>query len=569
MPDGPISATGGSNRPTRKGAAAAAAHPAPITDNNPAAFDPVRTAVNTVFRNDESLRSGLADNLKKRSATSQVFARRAQKAFFNFTVSIHDEALRRQPNFLPAGGDLAKTQLDLYKQGVDRIRQSKTSRSIRLAGDGALGQIINKGNSNDGKAVRTIDVSKLVDFINARSSAGLVARQNPILMCKAKQEAARLVDQAIAAANGSPQSSPGQNSSGPGKAGANAAERSTNGGTGQPAAAAGAAKLTADQVVQDNVGLQMKTATSPEAQLAYAIPDQSLKQGDVQSFELRKGPTDTVAYHDFNTLRIAFESVWEEIIDPRVASLGQQLYEEYVKVKHFLGTDDGNDRNFTTIDDLKDLMDEIRSFTTIGLDTIPPQFQPPDSRQTPPSTENSIVSTAVDFLQDLLNPAKAVSDLAKLIFPRRTTLTWNDFKGPLPGGWGDQIDVTVQKAPEGAPPTGSVTMAIALGDNVTSWKGIQVILLDDQGHETNFTQTAVENDRWGKIGSEDPHSNKITAEMGVPTSLLKTSVLEFQKADMRSVGLQIYHPGFYRLVNLDRIPDGAKVTFTWIQPTDS
>jgi hypothetical protein len=136
-----------------------------------------------------------------------------------------------------------------------------------------------------------------------------------------------------------------------------------------------ALKLTSARLVKENVELQMETATSPESELSYSIPnhsDQTKGSHDKPTFELRSGPSDVTSYHDFYSLQIAFENIWTELLDDRINSLGRQLYEEYVKLKDFSGVDDGTDPTISTVDDLKQLMAEIKSYTEQTVQNISP-----------------------------------------------------------------------------------------------------------------------------------------------------------------------------------------------------
>lgn len=48
--------------------------------------------------------------------------------------------------------------------------------------------------------------------------------------------------------------------------------------------------------------------------------------GTSHPIEVSTGAADAVAYHDFYSLRIAFEDVWSELLDNNISQLGQQLY---------------------------------------------------------------------------------------------------------------------------------------------------------------------------------------------------------------------------------------------------
>jgi hypothetical protein len=140
-------------------------------------------------------------------------------------------------------------------------------------------------------------------------------------------------------------------------------------------------------------------------------------------------------------LQIAFESVWTEIIDSRLTALGQQLYEEYVKLKVFTGTDDGTDLQMSTLDDLTDLMDTIKSFTNTIVDSLPPNLQPPDTSGTSADSGTSLQNTVIDTVATVATGGlylifeQALKALADSI-GRKPILTWEQLDGrTLEGGF--------------------------------------------------------------------------------------------------------------------------------------
>jgi hypothetical protein len=131
----------------------------------------------------------------------------------------------------------------------------------------------------------------------------------------------------------------------------------------------------ADTLVKASVNLQMKSASSPEGALVYSsIPNgagkDQVQQALLQTFELRPGASDVTSYHDFNTLQIAFPHVWTQIFDWQLASLGRDLYHEYVRLNDFAGSTDAN-LQISTLDDLKTLMAEIRTLSQTVQDDTP------------------------------------------------------------------------------------------------------------------------------------------------------------------------------------------------------
>lgn len=57
-------------------------------------------------------------------------------------------------------------------------------------------------------------------------------------------------------------------------------------------------------------------------------PDGESVQSNVDSFALQKGPADTTAFYDFHSLQIAFEHVWQQLMDETLVDLGARIHEE-------------------------------------------------------------------------------------------------------------------------------------------------------------------------------------------------------------------------------------------------
>ncbi len=70
-------------------------------------------------------------------------------------------------------------------------------------------------------------------------------------------------------------------------------------------------------------------ARSPDEVLSPAFanqrPDRSTVEDAVDAFSLRKGPADTPAFYDFNSLQIAFDHVWKILIDEDLVTAGHAV----------------------------------------------------------------------------------------------------------------------------------------------------------------------------------------------------------------------------------------------------
>jgi hypothetical protein len=57
-------------------------------------------------------------------------------------------------------------------------------------------------------------------------------------------------------------------------------------------------------------------------------PDSKSIQANVDSFALQKGPADATAFYDFHSLHIAFQHVWQQLLDETLVNLGDQIHRE-------------------------------------------------------------------------------------------------------------------------------------------------------------------------------------------------------------------------------------------------
>ena len=83
------------------------------------------------------------------------------------------------------------------------------------------------------------------------------------------------------------------------------------------------------------LGRLMEPLTAPEEQLVVGLMPVATRdsvQSSVQSLTFDPSPADVPAFHDFNSLQIAFDYVWQEAIDQGVLDLAQDAYETIVEL---------------------------------------------------------------------------------------------------------------------------------------------------------------------------------------------------------------------------------------------
>jgi hypothetical protein len=490
------------------------------------ASGPVSAAISMVFQKDAAVRSAITEQLKKRIPTAVDVSRRAKKLFENFKPSSHPPSMRAAPNFLAPGGHLPHAQQGAMDRSLEALRKSPAKRTMTLRQTEALGSLIQtKKKSGDGAAVATISLSKLISYLNTNVPAGrLLARSSPIDTSKAQIEA-KAAMKSITHADSS--------------------EAQKN----NDATTSDFSHLTATQVVKDNVGLQMKTATSPESQVMYAIPNKN-PTGNIDTFELRQGPSDVTSYHDLNTLQIAFESVWTELFDGQAAALGEQLYGEYVKLKQFTGTDDGKDPNMSTLEDLANLMDTIKSFTDTIADSLPPNLQPSGTSQGSDTSglisPDGVTRTGLDIVTGGVSEVIewAIDQLVKL-GNNPVKVTWSSF--PLTLDQNDSIEL-VSIEEDAVNPS---TVAIFLETDQGSYKKKITFQQWDPDTQNSIFSADIQN--WPPPKTED--------HVVLNSAQIASGTLTFSSEDklMNEVIL-----GRYVLGNLaEKLKDRTKVTFHW------
>ena len=528
----------------------------------------VGRGIGDIFRHDDAIDAALTANLKPRSIASRAVADRANAAFADFSPSTLSAAERDRPNYLSPGDHLTKAMTTLIGTGTDAMRADPAYRSLRLALGPEFKQLIREKKTLEGGVFGTVDLHELVTFVIGRPGAGTLTGNPTVKACAAEAEAERrlqdierLADQGPAAgavdAGASRAALPGATGT------QGDSDRATADGDG------GAAKLVRDQVT-----LQMRTATSPEQQVAVLprTDQEAHMKAAVQTFELRDGPSDVTSYHDFSSLQIAFEHVWTEIFDGQLTALGQELYREYVKLKVFTAVDDGPDRAISTLDDLRQLIDEVRTLGGMAGGDFPASLTSAAGEVltvTGPfgsASMSTIAKVALDpgsviadnikdeTVRAVVDPAGALVDAVSKVFAGKQNLTWQSFPGPLPVG-GDIIEVKVE---ENVMEAGVVAIVLENTPDTWWWKGVEFREFGADGSVvSDFKISTDPND--GDVW--DPRSHDV---LPLYTPQLRNASLEFKKA-APGIGFGI-HTGYYVLGGLDQgIKDRARVTFRWVK----
>jgi hypothetical protein len=547
----------------------------------PAGDTALHRGIGDIFRHDEAIDTALTANLKPRSIASQAVADRANAAFTDFNPSALSAADRARPNYLRPDDDLTESMTTLIGAGTDAMRADPAYRSLRLALSPEFKRLIKEGKAVEGAVLGTVDLRELITFVTSRPGAGPLTRNPTLTACAAEVEAE--AEQRLQQVERSADRGPTAGAAGAAALGATLPSATEVHGAleapGEPGRAEANGGGDAAKLVRDQVSLQMRTATSPEQQVAFAErkaafaerTDQDTHAKAVQTFELRDGPSDVTSYHDFSSLQIAFEHVWSEVFDGKLGALGRELYQEYVKLKVFTGTDDEDDRAISTLDDLRQLIDEVRTLSQLTNEGIPTTLTTAAGTATAGKAAGSTdlkdtvkvaldpASVITDNIKDdtvraVVDPAGALFDAVAKLIAGKPQLTWDSFQGPLPVN-GDIIEVKVE---ENAMDPGVVAIALANTEATRWWKGIEFREFGADGSVvSNFKISTDPND-------SDVWDRRQYNVLPLYTPQLRNGLLEFKKA-APGIGFGI-HTGYYVLGGLDQgIKDRARVTFTWVK----
>jgi hypothetical protein len=521
---------------------------------------PGRAALDAAFRNQTDLRLGLAENLRQARSHNDAVDARVERAFKDFAPSVparYEPAPHNhvEPDAAPfvAVDRAMRDRLDTLKAAPNRagITIHATSSLIQWdQGDGAA------DDSNSG----TIELSKLVDILDERGVASLALPTPPALAaCDAERRAQALLDKLPPTVG------------------------STSDGTdGHPRASDNRADRDPEKVadfVEKSVAEQMRPATAPEARLEYGLipngADSNTAQAHLlETFQLRPGPSDVTAYHDFSTLQIAFESVWTKIFDGELEALGRDLYREYVGLVDFLGYDPtAADRPISSLDDLTWLIGEIRRLSQLAQDALPPGGGGGAlGTSNIPKSENHLSEDAEKAVEALPGgrvgaglATLGISELVLLVireaanFGKKTALRWDDLVNGRRLEGNDRI---VGKVDRDVVDADRIELVLRT-DALSHKKAVVFQILDEASHKFINVTGVYNYDRTTRtLYDSDNRPEFYEHSASIDTSVLANGLLEFDAEETSTVGL-----GRYVLGDLDKIvPGGGRLSLYW---TDS
>ena len=507
---------------------------------------PQSVAVDAVFKTDAALRRAITKNLKPLRGESETVAARVEKAWKFHPSQLSAEELARR-HYVAPGCDPGEVLETVIMSGVDALRSAKTERALTLRNSAELKRLIKSDQKHGDSLHGAVELGPLIEFIQRRGAGPLEVAELTSTSYRAEAEAEAILD---AVGNG---------------------ERDGGGAPVARQQALTSNALAAEELVKDKVNTQMKSATAPESEVSYArLPngadDDEAQKTILESFELRKGPTDVTSYHDFHTLQIAFAHVWTEIFDGQLQSLGRELYAKYVELKDFGGSS-APDPTISTLADLKRLIEEVKTLTNFTEGAMPGDRQGTGgaSQQTKPSDPKEWT----DFWKTLVPPdpaSRLTADFIELIINEakklgiKDQLSWEQLLqgAPLPR----PQDRIVARIDHNAAGVGKVEIKL-LRHPGQRWRGIEFQQFDPRIGPNPFYRAMITNNSNDPVSQYPGGPPNDDGPIILDMSQLNTGVLEFDSVD----GAPSEHKsGRYLLFGLGEVlTERTRVTFDWIE----
>lgn len=337
----------------------ASERPVPSSGATRAIVPSASEIVDAALKEDARVEQTYSGHITARTTESIPTALRARAAFETFHPSRFTEKERQPGRYLAPGEDLATTMTQLAHNAVDRLRTDARRQGLRLE---LTPDIANQVKHSGPDGPRTMYLPDIFKMLEMKLPPTLTLRDEPALAaCAAALKAQKHID----AIEGK------------------SAASSDNGGVPSDHAATDHDPAQTAEFITAHVHGLLADVSSPDLAPVVSAPvaaDHGQVKQNIQTFELRSGPSDVTAYHDFNALQMAFEHVWAEVVDDRLSQVGRDFYHAYVDLLDFLGrpVDPSTGKPIapptalTSIEDITNLIQDASMLGRVANNAAPP-----------------------------------------------------------------------------------------------------------------------------------------------------------------------------------------------------
>ncbi|MFQ6242564.1 hypothetical protein [Sinorhizobium meliloti] len=292
-----------------------------LADNEPAKSALTRVAA--IDERREAMRSGLADLTRKQLEKEQVrletFHNEIKPRLIKELSAVNENLVDPERLVLPGQSVLDKS-VAVMTNAITKVINDPVARSPRRGyvslSDDQKGQL-EPLRDTDG-FIDESDVAKVLGpspSVEAQNGNAALIREDPLVqVCRDLSRRQRRAAELLNVPAGTPDED-----------------------TDDVEAGAGTIVPDDDQITKSDIRRRlshlMSTLTSPEEEVVNGLTPRSDKievQKQIRQLSLEKSPADTPAYFDFHNLQIAFEHVWQEVIDQGLIDLAENAFDTIV-----------------------------------------------------------------------------------------------------------------------------------------------------------------------------------------------------------------------------------------------
>ncbi len=285
----------------------------------------------------DALRQRIRPRLATRMETHLRAAERTRRAFAEYDQSSVPLDVRADHTYFAPGDDLMAAQRAILLRDLERLHRSRSRRMYHMRM--REGDLEGLDLRVDEQGRRTISALRFLDRIQGRYKGVDVERiRGALAPCREAAKAREIVQGITGAA---PAAAPAQ---------------------GPPPDPPAAPQETLDETIRRLVARHVEPATAAEGEMRFGVaprPGQNEVTLSINTLELRGGPADVTAYHDFHDLQIAFEYIWKEVFDAYLEEQGRQAYAGWIERKAAYGIDDGQDPPIGGPNDLRRWLQDV------------------------------------------------------------------------------------------------------------------------------------------------------------------------------------------------------------------
>jgi len=274
----------------------------------------------------DAVREQLRPRIRQEVAKIREAKKQAKALFMN--LSAVPQPMRRSLFYVRRNEPHQQAQAAAIEQGVQQLQQYHGAMHLRLTEEQLAEMGLEVAN---GRVDGDVDIATLLSRTSQRAGQQLVRARSLVDACH---------DQDVLAAAFVPPA--GETPPPP------------------PSPEPGVDGGSADEQVLSRILGQIHDLETATAEQIAARPDALRLQAELDALQLKGGPADAVALHDFNVLQIAFKHVWTEAFDETLRAQAEALYTETVRLAEEQGLELSELEAISEVNDLRNFLTEVR-----------------------------------------------------------------------------------------------------------------------------------------------------------------------------------------------------------------